>query len=78
MNAVRIFDNDMSMEFGIDKCAILAINKSKVTEKEDMKLPNNTSKGLYLNKAYKYLDRPGPHSPAQRATVSNRHGHVPT
>ena len=52
---VRIFSNDISMEFGLNKCAILAITKGKVTETEGMNLPNNNIKGLNLDEKYKYL-----------------------
>ena len=56
LNTVRIFRNDISMEFGLDKCATLAIIKGKVTETQGMKLPNNNIKGLNLDETYKYLD----------------------
>ena len=55
LNIVRIFSNDISMEFGLDKCATLAIIKSKVTETQSMNLPNNNIKGLNLDETYKYL-----------------------
>ena len=32
LNTVRTFSNYISMEFGLDKCATLAIIKGKVTE----------------------------------------------
>ena len=44
LDTVRIFSNDISMEFALDKCATLAITKSKVTDTEGMKLPNNNIK----------------------------------
>ena len=43
------------MEFGLDKCATLAIIKGKVTETQGMNLPNNNIIGLNLNETYKYL-----------------------
>ena len=49
LNTVRILSNDISMEFGLDKCAALAITKGKVTETEGMNLPNNNIKGLNLD-----------------------------
>ena len=55
LNTVRIFSNDISMEFGLDKCATLAIIKGKVTETQGMNLPNNNIKGLNLDETYKYL-----------------------
>ena len=56
LNTIRIFSNDISMEFGLDKCATLAIIKGKVTETQGMNLPNNNIKGLNLDKTHKYLD----------------------
>ena len=44
LNTVRIFSNDISMEFGLDKCATLAIFKGKVTETQGMNLPNSNIK----------------------------------
>ena len=32
LNTVRMFSNDISMKFGLDKCATLAIIEGKVTE----------------------------------------------
>ena len=55
LNTVRIFSNDISMEFDLDKCATLAIIKGKVTETQGMNLPNNNIKGLNLDETYKYL-----------------------
>ena len=55
LNTVRIFSNDISMEFGLDNCTTLAIIKGKVTETQGMHLPNNNIKGLNLDKTYKYL-----------------------
>ena len=55
LNTIRIFSNDISMEFSLDKCATLAISKGKVTDTEGMNLPNNNTKGLSLDETYKYL-----------------------
>ena len=56
LNAVTIFKNDISMEFGFDKCATLTIIKGKVTEIQGMNLLKNNIKGLNLDETYKYLD----------------------
>ena len=45
----------MTVEFGFDKCATLAITKGKVSETQGMNLPNNNIKGLNLDETYKYL-----------------------
>ena len=55
LNTVRIFSDDIAMEFGLDKCATLAITKGKVTQTEGLNLPNNNIKGLNLDETYKYL-----------------------
>ena len=55
LNNVRIFSNDISMEFGLDKYTTLAVTKGKVTEIQSMSLPNNNITGLSLNKTHKYL-----------------------
>ena len=55
LNTVRIFSNDISMEFGLDKCATLVITKGKDTETQSMNLPNNDITELNLNETYKYL-----------------------
>ena len=55
LNTVRIFSNDISMEFGLDKCVALAIIKGKITETQGLNLPNNNIKGLNLDETYKYL-----------------------
>ena len=55
LNAVRIFSDDILMEFGLDKRATFAITKGKVTETQGMNLLNNNIKGLNLDETYKYL-----------------------
>ena len=55
LNTVRTFSNDISMEFGLHKCATLVIIKGKVAETQCMNLPNNNIKGLNLDETYKYL-----------------------
>ena len=56
LNSVRIFCNELSMEFDLDKCATLIIIKGKVTQTQDMNLPKNNIKRLNLDETYKYLD----------------------
>ena len=52
LSTVRIFSNDISMEFDLDKCATLTIIKGKVAETQGMNLPYNNIKGLNLDKTY--------------------------
>ena len=55
VNTVRIFSEDIRMNFGFDKCAILVINRGRATESEDIVLPGGTIKALPLSSSYKYL-----------------------
>ena len=55
LNTVRIFSNDISMEFGLDKCAKLTIQRGSVVQTEGINLPNNNIRGLNLEESYKYL-----------------------
>ena len=55
VNIVRIFSNDISMEFSLEKCATLAIFKGKVSKTQGMNLSYNNIKGLNLDETYKYL-----------------------
>ena len=51
-NTVRIFSTDISMEFGLEKCATLTIHKGKATHNEGLTLSNNnTIKGLSLEES---------------------------
>ena len=40
VNTIRIFSEDISMEFGFEKCAKVSINKGKVVATENLKLPS--------------------------------------
>ena len=56
LNTVRIFSTDISMEFGLEKCATLTIHKGKGTHTEGLTLSNNNIiKGLSLEESYKYV-----------------------
>jgi len=55
LNTVRIFSNDISMEFGLDKCATLTMQRGSVVNTEGINLPNNNIRGLNLEESYKYL-----------------------
>ena len=64
LNTVRIFSTNISMEFGLEKCATLTIHKGKATHTLSN---NNTIKGLSLEESYKYLGVP------QAEDVKHRH-----
>ena len=55
LNTVRIFSNDISIEFELDKCATLTIQRGSEVQTEGINLPNNNIRGLNLEKSYKYL-----------------------
>ena len=40
IQTVRIFSEDIGMEFGLDKCAILIMKRGKTVEAEGVKLPD--------------------------------------
>ena len=51
LNTARIFSTDISMKFGLEKCATLTINKGKATHTKGLTLSNNTIKGLNLEES---------------------------
>ena len=53
--AVRIYSQDIGMEFGIKKCAMLVIKSSKRHLTDGMELPNQEIRTLGENETYKYL-----------------------
>ena len=56
LNTVRIFSQDIAMEFGLDKCATLYIYRGTVQATQGIEMPNSTTiKGLSLEEGYKYL-----------------------
>ena len=56
IHAVRIYSQDMGMEFGIEKYAILIINRGKRHLTNGMELPNQDKiRSFGENKTYKYL-----------------------
>ena len=56
LNTVRIFSNDIYMEFGLEKCPTLTIHRREIKQTQAIELPNKqTIKELSLEKSYKYL-----------------------
>ena len=56
VQSVRIVSNDIGMEFGVQKCAMLVIKRGKVIESNGIDLPNNeTIKSIHEENGYKYL-----------------------
>ena len=53
---MRVFSNDIEMEFGTEKCAILTVKKGKMASSDGIALPNKaTMKRLKEGDSYKYL-----------------------
>ena len=56
IHAVRIYSQDIGMEFGIEKCAMLVMKSDKRHMTDGMELPNHDKiRTLRENKTYKYL-----------------------
>ena len=56
IQAVRIYSQDIGMEFGIEKCAILVMKSGKWHLTDGMELPNQDKiRTLRENETYKYL-----------------------
>ena len=56
IHVVRIYSQDIGMEFGIEKCAMLVMKSGKRRMTDGMELPNHDKiKTLGENKTYKYL-----------------------
>ena len=53
---VRVFSEDIGMEFGIEKCAMLVIEKGKIVKSVGIELPDGkVIKSLQEGESYKYL-----------------------
>ena len=56
IHAVRIYSQDIGMEFGIEKCAMLVMKSGKRHMTDGMELPNHDRiRTLEENETYKYL-----------------------
>lgn len=56
MNTVRIYSNDMRMEFGIEKCAVVMLKRGKLSESDDLVIDNyDPIRSINGNSSYKYL-----------------------
>ena len=56
IHAVRIYSQDIGMEFGIEKCAMLVMKSGKRHMTDEMELPNHDRiRTLEENETYKYL-----------------------
>ena len=56
IQTVRVFSNDIVMEFPATKCALLIMKKGKMVKSDKIALPNETTiKGLKQGNSYNYL-----------------------
>ena len=56
LQTVRVFSEDMGMEFGIEKCAMLVMEKEKIVKSGGVELPDGkVIKSLQDGESYKYL-----------------------
>ena len=56
VQTVHMFSNDIGMEFGVEKCAVMVIRRGKLARSDDIILPDESViKGLAEGDAYKYL-----------------------
>ena len=56
IHTVRIYSEDLGMEFGIEKCALLVMKSGKRHLTDGMELPNQNKIGtLGENETYKYI-----------------------
>ena len=56
VQTVRVFRKDIGMEFGIEKCAVLVMDKGKIVKSVGIQLPDgNVISSLQEGESYKYL-----------------------
>ena len=56
VQTVRVFSNDIGMQFGLDKCAVLIMKRGKIVKSEGIELPNDEKiRSLKQDESYKYL-----------------------
>ena len=56
VQTVRVFSEDVGMEFGIEKCAMLVMEKGKIVKSVGIELPGDkVIKSLQEGESYKYL-----------------------
>ena len=56
VQTVRVFSEDIGMEFGIENCAMLVMEKGKIVKSVGTELPDDkVIKSLQEGESYKYL-----------------------
>ena len=60
VQTVRVFSEDIGMEFGIEKCAMLVMKKGKIVKSVSIEMPDvKVIKSLQEGESYKYLGTSG-------------------
>ena len=55
VNTVRIFSEDIKMEFGLAKCGVLIMKRGKVVKSEGINMPDGKMMKNIVEGEYKYL-----------------------
>ncbi|XP_069983749.1 uncharacterized protein [Penaeus vannamei] len=55
VNTVRIFSEDIKIEFGLSKCGVLIIKRGKVVESDGLCMPDGAMMRNIEERGYKYL-----------------------
>ena len=56
VQTVRVFSEDIGMEFGIEKCSMLVMKKGKIVKSVGIEFPDGkVIKSLHEGESYKYL-----------------------
>ena len=56
IETVKIFSQDIRIQFAIDKCAMLVMKKGKIVKSDDIQFPNDkVIKSLEEGESYQYL-----------------------
>ncbi|XP_069995049.1 uncharacterized protein [Penaeus vannamei] len=55
VNTVRIFSEDIRMEFGLSKCGVLITERGKVVESDGLRMPDGAMMRNIEESGYKYL-----------------------
>ena len=55
INTVRVFSDDIRMEFGLKKCAVVVMKRDKVVKNDGVDLPDGSRMKSIDEDGYKYL-----------------------
>ena len=55
INTVRVFSDDIKMEFGLSKCSVLTMKRGKLVKSEGIPVPNGQVMTNIEDSGYKYL-----------------------